>query len=242
MMRYDRLLIPDGGFVPTIEVFFNQGGKGLNVTLPCKSDAFAWLGEARCATSAIEARAVNTIRWDGEEFWGFNTDGTGLLRDLTFHGICVADRRLLILGAGGAARGVLPELLSAKPALITLANRNMARAEEVVRDFRQRYSTPLEAVELSKVSPDFDLIINATSAALTASSRPDIDPAIIQTADCYDMVYGANARFHHWARDITRGKSLDGLGMLIEQAAEAFSIWRGVRPETISVRNLLIQA
>lgn len=240
-MQYDRLLIPEGRFEPTVAEFFRQGGKGLNVTLPCKSEAFAWLGEARCETTAIEARAVNTIRWDGEAFRGFNTDGTGLVRDLAFHGIRIAGRRVLVLGAGGAVRGVLPELLALQPAVIVLANRTKSRAEELVGDFRQRYSTPLLVLELSAVQPDFDLIINATSAALTANSRPELDPAIVRTADCYDMVYGANARFHHWARDITQGKSLDGLGMLVEQAAEAFLIWRGVRPETMAVRNLLAQ-
>ncbi len=241
-MHYDRLLIPEGGFVSTVEQFFREGGKGLNVTLPCKADAFAWLGEPRCARSAIEARAVNTIHWDGEGFKGFNTDGVGLVRDLAFHGIGIAGRRVLVLGAGGAVRGVLPELLAAKPAVIAVANRTRERAEELVNVFRQRYSIPLEAVELSNATPHFDLVINGTSAALTANTRPDIDPAIARTADCYDMVYGANARFHLWARDITRGKSIDGLGMLIEQAAEAFWIWRGVRPETMPVRRLLSQS
>ncbi len=240
-MVYDRLLIPAGEFVSSVERFFRQGGKGLNVTLPCKGDAFAWLGEARCATSAIDARAVNTIRREGEEFQGFNTDGTGLIRDLSFHGVAVTGRRLLILGAGGATRGVLPELLRAKPARIALANRTRARAEELVAAFRPRYSTDLEAVELSAVSTDFDLIINATSAAFTAESHPAMDPEIIRSADCYDMVYGANARFHLWAREITQGRSFDGLGMLIEQAAEAFRIWRGVQPDTMSVRRLLAQ-
>jgi shikimate dehydrogenase len=241
-MHYDRLFIPEGGFVGTVEHFFREGGKGLNVTLPCKGDAFVWLGEARCARSSIEASAVNTIRWDGKGFRGFNTDGVGLVRDLSFHGITIAGRRVLVLGAGGAVRGVLPELLAAKPAAITVANRTRERAEALVNAFRQRYSIPLETVVLSNATPHYDLIINGTSAALTSDARPDIDPAIVRRADCYDMVYGVNARFHLWARDITQGKSVDGLGMLIEQAAEAFWIWRGVRPATLPVRHLLSQS
>lgn len=241
-MHYDRLLIPDGGFTTAVEQFFREGGKGLNVTLPCKGDAFDWLGEARCVRSAVEARAVNTILWDGEGFKGFNTDGVGLVRDLSFHGIAVAGRRVLVLGAGGAVRGVLPELLAAKPAMVALANRTRKRAEELVNTFRQRYSIPLETLELSEANPHFDLVINGTSAALTSNARPEIDPAIVRSADCYDMVYGVNARFHMWARDITQCKSADGLGMLIEQAAEAFWIWRGVRPETKTVRLLLSQS
>ena len=241
-MHYDRLLIPDGGFVPSVEQFFRDGGKGLNVTLPCKGDAFHWLGEAHCTRSAIEAAAVNTIHWDGEGFKGFNTDGVGLVRDLSFHGIAITGRRVLILGAGGAVRGVLPELLAARPAMIAVVNRTRERAEELVNTFRQRYSIPLETVELSKTTPHFDLVINGTSASLTSNARPDIDAAIVRRADCYDMVYGANARFHLWAREITQGKSIDGLGMLIEQAAEAFWIWRGSRPETLPVRRLLSQS
>ena len=240
-MHYDRLLIPEGGFAATVEQFFREGGKGLNVTLPCKGDAFDWLGETCCSSSAIDARAVNTIHRDGNGFRGFNTDGVGLVRDLSFHGIDIEGRRVLVLGAGGAVRGVLPALLAAKPAVIAVANRTRERAQDLVNDFRQRYSVPLEIVDLSKATQHFDLVINGTSAALTANARPDVDPAIVRTADCYDMVYGANARFHLWAREITRGKSIDGLGMLVEQAAEAFWIWRGVRPETMPVRRLLGQ-
>jgi len=236
-ISYDRLLVPEGTFAGTAQHFFSEGGCGLNVTLPCKGDAYRWLGRHRCTGTAVESQAVNTIVRTGTQLQGFNTDGVGLIRDFDHLGIRLEGAAVLVLGAGGAVQGILPELIRARPAAITIANRSPKRAERLVRLFAAP-GVKLWSCGLDALTSGFDLVINGTSASLSGETMhlPEI---VVRDAWCYDMVYGVNAKFHQWAAAMTSRRSHDGLGMLIEQAAEAFWLWRGVRPDTAPVRRAL---
>jgi shikimate dehydrogenase len=231
-LGYDAMLVAKGEFDNAVEQFRNDGGRGLNVTLPFKQDAFRWVED--CSERAQLAEAVNTIiLQSGQPCAGDNTDGVGLVRDLTNnHLIDIKGKRVLILGAGGAVRGILPALLAAAPERVVLANRTLARAVELVTRFEGLGS--LVACGFDELVTDrFDLVINGTSASLSGDLPPLPKGLLNAGAVCYDMAYGTEpTAFVHWGRTQNAAMSVDGLGMLVEQAAESFYLWRGVRPDT----------
>lgn len=220
-------------FEAVVADFFATQGRGLNITLPYKQRAYALASQA--APAAQQAGAANTLYLDAnQQLCCDNTDGRGLVRDLVDnHGVSLRDQSVLLLGAGGAARSVLGALLSEQPARLHIANRTAQRALELRRLFPG--ADVLSAgglVQLDAEEP-FAIIINATSAGLT-SSLPDLSNSLLAPQGvCYDMVYGAEATaFQRWGAGAGAILAADGLGMLVEQAAEAFRIWRGVRPQT----------
>lgn len=236
-MSYGRLEVKPEDFSETVSSFFAQGGRGLNITLPHKETAWRmaeWLSE-----NAERAGAVNTlyIKDDGR-LAGDNTDGVGMVRDIEQnHQGELRNKRILILGAGGAVRGVIPRLLSAQPASLTLVNRTLQRAIDVAAVFADQMA--IHAIgydELRAESTVFDWIINGSSAGLQGE-MPDIPATLLgDNTWCYDMVYAPGGTvFQKWARACGAAQALDGLGMLVEQAAESFAIWRGVQPDTAPV-------
>jgi shikimate dehydrogenase len=234
-VQYEALLSPLDGFVRTLRSFFAAGGSGVNVTLPFKEAAFDWI--TSCDEYAGSAGAVNTIVASGGEYRGYNTDGIGLVRDLTTNlGCDLKSKRVLILGAGGAVRGIIGPLLGASPNCVIVANRTSAKAQALV----DRFEDP----RLSTANPDsldhaFDIVINGTSAGLVGS-LPRVGARAIEKALVYDMVYGENAvPFCVWARERGAARAVDGLGMLVEQAAEAFALFHGVRPDSRAVLDEL---
>lgn len=233
-LQYVRLLAPLDGFVEVATRFFGEGGMGANVTVPFKGEAAAWVDLLDPLAEA--AGAVNTIRAHGARRVGFNTDGIGLVRDLEVNqGRTLRERRILLLGAGGASRGVVGPLLAAGAAELVVANRTPERAEDLVARFTAMGHTgTLRSAALEKLAGRFDVIVNATSAGLTGAV-PTLDPARVEGAFCYDMVYGHRTAFCDWALQHGAAAAVDGIGMLVEQAAEAFRIWREVRPETAAL-------
>lgn len=237
-ITYGKVLVPSGEFVSTVEAFFKAGGRGLNVTVPCKGEAFDWVGEDGCNTPARLARAVNTIAREEGGCRGYNTDGIGLVRDLHLNRVPLSGARVLLLGAGGAVRGIIPALVEAGIGTLVIANRTVETARSLALETAQMFRLDARGVPLSGIRAEYDLIINGTSAGLSEQSLPLKDD-LAARAWCYDMTYGPKAAFYRWARQRTERKAFDGLGMLIEQAAEAFYIWRGVRPDTRPVHVLL---
>ena len=235
-IEYGRLLAPLAGFRQTVERFRAEGGRGLNVTLPFKEEAY------RIATLHTEraraAAAVNTMRFDAEAIFGDNTDGAGLVRDIGDNlGFAIAGRRVLLLGAGGAARGVIAPLLAEQPAELTIANRSVERARVLERHFGTLFGARVRASAYDALSTSrFDLVVNATSASLAGTLPPLPEGVFAAGSLAYDMMYGAGRTpFLEYARAQGAHLTADGLGMLIEQAAESFLVWRGVRPRTTSV-------
>jgi len=232
-LNYGKILGPIDGFRATAAAFFEQGGKGLNVTVPFKLEAFQFADVL--SKRAQQAGAVNTLLvGKDDKVYGDNTDGVGMVRDITRnHGGQILDQRVLVLGAGGAVRGVLGPLLEHNPKLLVIANRTVAKAEELAELFANK-KTPIEACGFTDLADEsFDLIINGTAASLGGELPPL--PAGIVGPDtwCYDMMYSAEATpFNLWAAQQGAVKTLDGLGMLVEQAAESFFMWRQVRPQT----------
>lgn len=230
-LEYRAIEVAEGGFPEAVRAFRDGGGRGLNVTVPFKQEAWA-LVEKR-SREAERAGAVNTIAFsDDGTLYGHNTDGIGLLRDITVNlGLEVAGRRVLVLGAGGAVRGVLQPLLRAHPGRVVIANRTAERAVELAEAFAD-----LGAVEGcgfdGLAGQAFDLAINGTAASLGGEVPPIPESALAPDAICYDMMYAAEPTpFMQWA-ERHGGHGVDGLGMLVEQAAESFLLWRGVRPGT----------
>jgi len=234
-LAYDRLLAPLDGFAATVADFRAQGGRGLHVTVPFKLEAAA-LADTLTPRAAA-AGAVNTLVFSDEGVLGDNTDGVGLVRDLEGRLACpLAGRRVLLLGAGGAARGVVLPLLEAGVASIGVFNRTRDRARELVAAFGQAPRTSALAALDDCPSSGIDLIINATSAGLH-DSAPAVPHACLAGAQlAYDMVYGARpTAFLREAGEAGCARVSDGLGMLVEQAAESFRLWRGVLPDTAPV-------
>ncbi len=232
-MRYDACLVPLDGFAQALKQFFADGGRGANVTVPFKEEAFRLV--ACLSPRAKLAGAVNTLKLtDDGLLLGDNTDGVGLVQDLRFHQEELQGRRILLLGAGGAARGALGPLLEQQPAEIVIANRTEAKARSLASHFAELGSVRAQAY--AELEGPFDLIINSTSASL-AGELPPLDPGLIHgQLVVYDMMYGAgDTAFNAWARQQGAGKVLDGLGMLVCQAAESFAVWRGLRPGTRQV-------
>lgn len=248
-LTYSALLAPLDGFTATVRQFRAEGGRGLNVTVPFKHEAFDYCDEH--TERALQASAVNTLVFPQDPsgpVLGDNTDGVGLMRDLAYHQVATTQKRILILGSGGAARGVLGPLLSTRPALIRIANRREMSAHELVADFHNgpthaTTETTLTACALTDLLEQeeqaFDLIINATSASLSGERLPLPATLIGSHTVAYDMAYGvAPTVFMDWAAQ-QGAQTIDGLGMLVEQAAESFSLWHGVSPQTEPVRALL---
>jgi len=235
-IEYERLLAPLDGFAATVARFRAEGGRGANVTLPFKQEAFALAD--RVSERARRAEAVNTLRFDAEGVYGDNTDGAGLVADLECNlDFVLGGKRVLLVGAGGAARGVIPALLDAGIGELVVANRTVSRAEDLARAFAPR----LEACAFRALAGrKFDLVINATSATLSGE-LPDLPAGLYAPeALAYDMMYGkAEMAFLAAARRDGASRVADGLGMLVEQAAESFLLWRGVRPDTTPVMRML---
>ena len=238
-LEYSAILVEHGGFPDAVAAFVADGGKGLNITVPFKEDA--WELAASLSPRAERAGAVNTLLLDTDgNHFGDNTDGAGLVRDLTRNHRCeIAGRRLLLVGAGGAARGVLEPLLAEHPALLVIANRTASKAVELARHFCDLGR--VEGCGLDDVDGHvFDLVINATAASLHGEV-PALPPGIISPDTwCYDMMYGSEpTAFLHWAAEREAAATMDGLGMLVEQAAESFRLWRKVIPDTAPVIRAL---
>ena len=241
-MRYDLLPAPLAGFADVAAAFFAAGGSGLNVTVPFKEQAAQFVDS--CDAGAHAAGAVNTIRVLGgsgakPRTEGLNTDGVGLIADLqTNLGWALRDKHILLLGAGGAARGALVALLGQGCASVTIANRTLARARALVQDLAAATTDvqTLPAVcELADLAEPVDVVINATAASL-AGKGDLVAPLVVEGARCYDMLYAAaETEFCRWAQANGALATSDGLGMLVEQAAEAFYLWRDVRPDSRAV-------
>jgi len=232
-MDYVLLDAEPGEFVDVVNEFRDRGGKGLNVTVPFKEEAYAIA--ARCSERARLAGAVNTLAWLDGELIGDNTDGAGLTRDLEANlGANIEGASVLLVGAGGAARGVVAPLLDRGARSLVVANRTPERAAELVARFGS--SPRLRSMALGDVCDPFDLVVNATSASLKGQVPAIPAAAVGTTTFCYDMMYATEpTAFLLWARDHGAGGVADGLGMLVEQAAESFFLWRGIRPDTRAV-------
>lgn len=236
-LTYTAEHIEENDFEAAVERFLQGDGKGLNITVPFKERAWA-LAQWRSERAEL-AGAVNTLyRLEDGRIAGDNTDGVGLVRDLADNNrVTLSGARVLVLGAGGAVRGVLQPLLAAGVASILVANRTLARAETLAELFAA--DGRVQACGFDQVPAEaFDLIINGTSASLQGELPPVPAAAVgVQTA-CYDMMYGAEPTpFCRWASELGAERVIDGLGMLVEQAAESFHIWRGVQPQTAPVIN-----
>lgn len=230
-LKYRAILVEPGGFALAARAFRDAGGKGLNVTLPFKQDA--WVFADVLSARAERAGAVNFLMFEPTCVLGDNTDGPGLARDLKAnHGYALAGRRILLLGAGGAARGVLQPLLAEQPAQLVIANRTISKAAELALRFGDL--GPVSGCGFADLAGrSFDLIINATAAGLNDAVPPLPDGVLAADGWCYDLMYGREpTAFVLWGLERGAVQSLDGLGMLVEQAAESFHRWRGVWPET----------
>jgi shikimate dehydrogenase len=234
-IEYRAIEVQPGAFPEAVTAFRVQGGRGLNVTLPFKEEAYALASDR--SERAQQARAANTLGFTAEgRVWADNTDGVGLVRDLTLNlGLDLAGRRVLLLGAGGAARGVVGPLVAAGPAQLVIANRTVERGQALARDFRD--AGPVSACGFDGLSGRrFDLVINATSASLHGQVPPLPPDLLVPGGWCYDMMYAdLPTAFVRWGLAQGAAGASDGLGMLVEQAAESFFLWRGVRPDTAPV-------
>lgn len=235
-LRYDKREVKAGELAQALGEFWRAGVAGINVTVPLKEEAYSLAGEM--TERAREAGAVNTLMLSARgELLGDNTDGAGLVRDLIANQVGISQTRILVLGAGGAARGIVPAILRERPLQLTVANRTPEKANLLCARFGAIGALESSPSDASYERP-FDLIVNATSGGLTSSP---FDVSISATAIgpetvCYDLVYGrAETPFLAWARCNGAGRGLDGLGMLVEQASIAFRWWHDLNPETASV-------
>jgi shikimate dehydrogenase len=237
-LDYQAIKVPLEGLESAINDFQKEGGKGLNITLPFKQQAFALMSQS--SERATVAQAVNTITLQSDgRLIGDNTDGIGLIRDIQRQQESLHDKRILLLGAGGAIRGILGPLLAEKPVLVLIANRTESSADYLASAFKRQgnlHSSSLNAIS----GQQFDLIINGTSSGLTDEPLALRERLLAPEAWCYDLAYGGQlTAFLRWGQQQGARKCVNGLGMLVEQAAEAFYIWRGIRPETSPVLKLL---
>ncbi len=219
---YDKILIPGGLFEETARAFLDAGGHGFNITVPGKGDAFNFVDEV--SSEAALAEAVNTVSRQGDALRGDNTDGQGIVTDMTQNlGWKIAGARVLVLGAGGAVRGVIPALLRHQPQSVHILNRTKVKATAIAQSMADG---KLSAVSADEIGAEYDIVINGTSAGLT-SELPVLPEKVIGRHTCtYDMVYGgSDTTFNLWAKHLGTDACADGLGMLVEQAAAAFRIW-----------------
>ena len=250
-LRYDLIDVPPGDFAAAVREFFAGGGRGLNVTVPFKESALALATEL--TARARRAGAVNTLVRGGITLLGDNTDGAGLVRDLTVNlGCRLRGASVLLLGAGGAARGIIAPLLATGVQRLTIHNRHAERAQQLAGEFADLGPVCVAALDSVNAASEantarppgaaFDLIINATSASLQGQLPQVPAHAVGPQTLCYDCAYGkSDTVFVSWARAQGAARAVTGLGMLVEQAAESFYVWRGVRPETAPVLVALQQ-
>jgi len=234
-MDYGRVLWPLEGFAESVRALAASGAKGCNITVPFKFDAFR---EGRCLTARARlAQAANVLRFDADGWLADNTDGVGLVNDIERNaGVPLAGKRVLLIGAGGAAAGALGPLLAARPSAVVVANRTLDKARALVeRHAPVAGDATLRASTLAGCGAGFDVVINASASSLQGAAVPVSAAVLASNALALDMMYGAAARpFLDWA--VAHGaRGRDGLGMLVEQAAAAFELWRGVRPDTAPV-------
>ncbi len=239
-MEYTAVDVEAVFFVQELAKFCTEGGVGANITLPFKGTCFHLIAETTQRASL--ARAVNTlIRMDNDTWRGDNTDGFGLLNDLQSNlGVDLHDARILIVGAGGAAQGIIAPLLSSLPSELVITNRNPEKAHLLAQQFAAWSQTQAASFpELSRIG-SFDLVIHATSAGLSGQC-PSLPKTVVRkNSICYDISYSHAAQpFCKWAKKVGVERVHDGLGMLVEQAAESFYLWRGLRPQTLSVIHFL---
>lgn len=236
-ISYEPLLAALDGFPEAVSQFF-QDGSGANVTVPFKEQAFILADQL--SERALRAKAVNTLKkLEDGRLLGDNTDGAGLVNDLLNNQVLLAQTSILILGAGGAVRGVLEPLLAQHPAEVCIANRTVEKAEQLAREFADL--GPMTACGYDWIDAPVDIIINGTSASLSGE-LPPLASTLIKPGHtiCYDMMYSKHATiFNQWAQQHGAARTLDGLGMLVEQAAEAFYLWTGVRPNPAPVLQQL---
>lgn len=232
-LSYQALLAPLDGFAATMRQFIDEGGRGANVTLPFKLEAFNLCAELTPRAQA--AGAVNTLSFTNGRIVGDNTDGVGLVTDIARNTqVVLQNKRILLLGAGGAARGALLPLLECQPRELIIANRNLGKAQQLVEEFVEQFNMfgKIACSAFADLRESFDVIINATSASID-KERPPIPSSVYTPRSlAYDMMYADQATvfLQHAAQHGARTR--DGWGMLVEQAAEAFYLWRGVRPDT----------
>ena len=234
-MVYTAIFAPLDAFAATVKAFQSEGGKGVNITVPFKREA--WKSATRLTVRARMAEAVNTLKFEEDgSILGDNTDGAGLVRDLCENlKVALTGRQILLMGAGGAARGVLSPLLAQQPAALFIANRTIAKAAELARHFDKEGRIAGGGYE-DIAGRAFDLVINATSSSLADESPPLSPEVFAPGALAYDMMYGKGLTpFLRFAREHGVTHLADGLGMLVEQAAESFTLWHSVRPETVPV-------
>ncbi|HEX8873059.1 MAG TPA: shikimate dehydrogenase [Nitrosospira sp.] len=237
-MRYEAILAPLDGFAAAVAGFRQHGGKGLNVTVPFKLEAFKI--STRLTGRASAAQAANTLVLEEETILGDNTDGAGLVRDITANlGFSLAGKRVLLIGAGGAARGVIVPLLEREPRILAIANRTQEKAIDLQRQF-SGFGSILAIGYPDLQGERFDLVINATSASLNGELPPLPAAIFARESLAYDMMYGSGQTpFMQFAKLQGAAQLADGIGMLVEQAAESFFLWRGVRPGTHTVIEML---
>jgi shikimate dehydrogenase len=235
---YDRIEAPLGAFATTVDEIRKRGGRGINVTAPFKVDAFAYATHA--SEAATTAGAANALKFDDENVYAENFDGIGLLRDIEVNlGVSLTAKRILLLGAGGATRGALTPLLRAMPRSLVIANRDVAKAKTLVMEVAA--NTVARAVGYDALDAEsFDVVLNATSSSLS-QSLPPISAALFSHCElAYDLTYGKGLTpFLKLASQNANTQIADGVGMLVEQAAQAFAWWRGARPETQRVIEAL---
>ncbi len=236
-LQYTRRLVPLGGFAAAVAAFRSEGGKGCNVTVPFKFDAAPLA--TQLTPRAELAGACNTLRFDGDEVFADNTDGVGLVSDIERNaGVGLKGLDVLLLGAGGAAAGVLGPLIEARPRRIVVANRTQAKAAVLVsrhEALAQAHGVRLDAPEQHAVQGSYEVVINGTASSLQGEQVPVSPSVLARKALACDMMYGPAAQgFMDWAAE-HGAVPRDGLGMLVEQAAEAFLVWRGVRPPSAPV-------
>ena len=234
-LQYELLQVSPEKLEPAVRQFQRTGGKGLNITVPHKSEVTRLVDQL--SERASTAGAVNTLTFREGEIFGDNTDGFGLLRDLVVNlDLTLDGANILVLGAGGATRGIIGPLLEMGPASLRIANRTLNKAQALADHFSR--SGPVTACRFNvvPVTDQYDLIINATSAGLHGAAPPYPSAAISEKTICYDLSYGLHATpFSAWAREHGAAQAVMGWGMLVEQAAESFRIWRDVRPNTAEV-------
>ncbi|MGZ9896739.1 shikimate dehydrogenase [Shewanella gaetbuli] len=238
-MQYQSILAPVDQFKQTLQAFIAQGAKGANVTAPFKEQAFAMCDEL--SELAQLAGAVNTLSFTAEgKILGDNTDGVGLVNDLQTQLGAIKGKRVLLVGAGGAARGCILPLLQAQIAELVICNRTYSKAENLASIFKPYGNITATAIE--GLNHSFDIVINSTSAGLAGGLISLPKEIINQHTACYDMTYSKDVTvFNQWASSVGANKVADGLGMLVGQAAKSFSIWRGVYPQTETIMRTLRQ-
>ena len=238
-IQYELLQVAPEKLETAVRQFGRTGGKGLNITVPHKSEVVRLIDDM--SERASNAGAVNTLVFRDNDIYGDNTDGVGFMHDLQLNqGVQLKDAKILILGAGGATRGIVGPLLEAEPDSIVIANRTFPKARNLADHFASQ--GPVDACRFQDVHslPVYDLVINATSAGVKGEMPPYPEQAIHPNTICYDLSYGLTpTHFSLWAIEHGAAKSVMGWGMLVEQAAESFHIWRGIRPDTASVLKQL---